>query len=176
MDSRELNELCKRIEVAFRGDTGQRNVRLGSVSAQEVFGTMVKHGLGMVCPKCVERKLSGGTYSNAGKYCSSEHSTYYRRIMLQFYGCPQPLSGALSVCPSCFKPIHEFSKDHIIPLAKGGLEFDRENIQWMCLACNIEKSDSTPEDSEKAMTLFYRLLEGNGLTHAGVSRQSESGH
>ena len=74
--------------------------------------------------------------------------------MLQFNDCPQPLSGALSTCPICFRPIHEFSKDHILPITRGGLEFDRENIQWMCLPCNIEKSDRTQQEAMKAMTYF----------------------
>jgi len=158
MGSREVNELCKQIEVAFRDDSGQRSVRLGSVTAREVFATMLKHGLGMVCPRCVERKVKGGVYRRAGKYCSTEHSAYYRRIMLQFYGCPQPMSGSLSRCPVCYKPIHEFSKDHIVPVSKGGLEFDRENIQWMCLTCNIRKSDSTRDDAAGTMAVFRRMI------------------
>ncbi len=176
MDNRELNELCKQIEIAFRDDRDQRNVRLGSITAQEVFVTMLKHGLGIMCPKCAERKMRGGVYRNAGKYCSNEHSAYYRKIMLQFYGCPQPLSGSLSPCPRCYRPIHDFSKDHIIPVTKGGLEFDRENIQWMCLACNIKKSDSTPEDDTlKATALIYRTFEGNGQPRLGVNRNPSTG-
>jgi hypothetical protein len=159
MDNRELNELCRQIETAFRDDSDRRNVRLGSINAEEVFATMVKHELGMVCPRCVERKMRGGVYHNAGKYCCVGHSVYYRRIMLQFYGCPQPLFGALSACPSCFRPIHDFSKDHVIPVTKGGLEFDRENIQWMCLTCNIKKSDSmAEEDTVGATAILSRLL------------------
>ncbi|MDA4121809.1 MAG: HNH endonuclease [Thaumarchaeota archaeon] len=146
MDTREVNEVCRQIEVAFRDDTDQRNVRLNSMTAQEVFGTMVKHRLGLCCPECTAKKMRGDSYRKAGKYCSKQHSIYYRKIMLQFYGCPQPLSGSLSPCPSCFRPIHDFSKDHIRPVTKGGLEFDRENIQWMCLPCNIRKSDSVPDD------------------------------
>jgi len=171
MDSRELNELCKQIEIAFRDDRDQRNVRLGSITAQEVFVTMLKHGLGITCSKCAQRKMRGGVYRNAGKYCSNEHSIYYRKIMLQFYGCPQPMSGSLSPCPSCYRPIHDFSKDHILPVSKGGLEFDRENIQWMCLACNIKKSDSTPEDDTlKATAFFYRMLEESRRTPLGPSQ------
>jgi 5-methylcytosine-specific restriction endonuclease McrA len=85
--------------------------------------------------------------------------------MLQFYGCPQPLSGSLSPCPSCFMPIHDFSKDHIVPVTKGGLEFDRENIQWMCLHCNIKKGNATPEDeSHDATAVFSRMLRASGQT------------
>ena len=159
MDGRELNELCKQVEIAFRDDKDRHNVRLGSITAKDVFETMVGHGLGIICPRCIERKMRGGIYRNAGKYCSYEHSTYYRRIMLQFYGCPQPLSGSLSACPSCFRPIHDFSKDHIVPVTKGGLEFDRENIQWMCLTCNIKKSDSVAEEETVgAVAILSRLL------------------
>ena len=146
MDNRELNGLCRQIEIAFREDGGRRNVRLGSMTAEEVFATMLKHGLGMLCSKCVERKMRGGVYHNAGKYCSGEHSSYYRRIMWQFYACPEPLSGALLSCPRCYRPIHDFSKDHVVPISKGGLEFDRENLQWMCLTCNIKKGNNTPGD------------------------------
>ena len=32
------------------------------------------------------------------------------------------------------------SIDHILPIANGGLEFDRDNVQWMDLKENIRKS------------------------------------
>ncbi|MGA2666310.1 MAG: hypothetical protein ABSF83_15345, partial [Nitrososphaerales archaeon] len=76
-DNREINDLCKRIEVAFRDDEGRQNVRLGTVTAAQVFGTMLRHGIGVVCPRCVERKMRGGVYRRRGKYCSREHSAYY---------------------------------------------------------------------------------------------------
>lgn len=168
MEIRELNELCKQIEIAFRGDRGLCNVRLDHMTAEEVFVTMLEHRLGMLCPKCIERKMRGGVYHNAGKYCSGEHSSYYGRIMRQFYDCPEPLSGALLSCPRCYKPIHDFSKDHILPVSRGGLEFDRENLQWMCLTCNIKKSNRTPEDqAAKAMAVapgsgLARLMDADG--------------
>ena len=143
MNNREINELCKQIETAFRDDTGQLNVRLGSITAEEVFATMLRHRLGTLCSKCTERKMRGGSYRNAGKYCSGEHSGYYRKIMRQLYECPEPFSGSFLPCPRCNRPIHDFSKDHILPVTKGGLEFDRENLQWMCLSCNIAKGNRT---------------------------------
>jgi 5-methylcytosine-specific restriction endonuclease McrA len=146
MNNRELNELCKQIETAFRDDTDQRNVRLGSITAEGVFATMLRNRLGMLCSKCTGRKMKGGLYRNAGKYCSGEHSGYYRRIMLQFYDCPEPFSGSFLPCPRCSRPIHDFSKDHILPVTKGGLEFDRENLQWMCLSCNISKGNRTGQE------------------------------
>jgi 5-methylcytosine-specific restriction endonuclease McrA len=132
--------------VAFRDDSDQHDVRLGTITAGEVFATMLRHRIGMSCPKCAERKMRGGFYRRAGKYCSAEHSGYYQKIMRQLYECPEPFSGSLLPCPRCNRHIHDFSRDHILPITRGGLEFDRQNLQWMCLPCNIAKGNRSGDE------------------------------
>jgi hypothetical protein len=144
MQATQLNELCREIETAYRDDTGQYNIRLGNITAREVFTTMYKHGIGLSCGKCFERKMREGFYRVAGRYFSGEHSAYYRKIMWQFYSCPDPLRDDTAEC-SCEDETGEISKDHVIPITRGGLEFDRENLQWMCLTCNIRKGNRTKE-------------------------------
>ncbi|EKS29289.1 HNH endonuclease [Afipia felis] len=50
-------------------------------------------------------------------------------------------------CVYCSTSIRAHSKrhlDHVIPLAKGGVN-DKSNLQFLCVACNLSKSDKMPE-------------------------------
>lgn len=148
-----INLLCKRIELAYRKDKKYWNIRLSQINPDVVRKTMKKHRIGLQCKKCLNK---GG-----GRYCSSAHSTYYRSITDQFYGIPYPIElatvgydnqGFLKLdkvkCAGCKKENSwtSMSKDHIIPITKGGLEFDRNNIQWMHLSCNIRKYNYTESE------------------------------
>lgn len=44
------------------------------------------------------------------------------------------------VCPRCLQPTEEFTKDHIVPLSLGGTD-NIDNIQPLCLRCNVIKSN-----------------------------------
>lgn len=44
------------------------------------------------------------------------------------------------ICPRCNKPTEEFTADHIKPLSRGGTNFIN-NVQPLCLTCNIKKSN-----------------------------------
>jgi len=43
------------------------------------------------------------------------------------------------ICGYVFKEFDIKSGDHIMPVSKGGLEFDFDNIQTVCMKCNMEK-------------------------------------
>ena len=44
------------------------------------------------------------------------------------------------ICPRCQKATDKFTRDHIQPLSRGGTH-NIENIQPLCLSCNVEKSN-----------------------------------
>lgn len=52
----------------------------------------------------------------------------------------QKLCSFFSVCPRCGKETEQFTKDHIIPLSRGGTD-DISNICPLCLRCNVQKSN-----------------------------------
>ena len=119
----------------------------------------------MQCKKCLNKK--------GGRYCTTTHSDYYRGITNNFYGInyPMALEGIEKneygyhiekkvECPECheFKEWGYMSKDHIIPITKGGLEFDRENIQWMHLSCNIRKYNHTKEERTTKTIILNGVL------------------
>ena len=43
-------------------------------------------------------------------------------------------------------PRRGYHVDHIIPISKGGDEWDQENMQLACPKCNLTKSDKLEED------------------------------
>jgi 5-methylcytosine-specific restriction endonuclease McrA len=164
MDSRELNALCKEIEIAYRDRSNRWNVRLRTIRAETIRETILKNQIGMQCAECLKSRISA-------RYCCPEHRVYYQRITNHFYFHQQPIEdrdprkyGSSAkrgkVCPNCKKAIKEISIDHIVPITKGRLEFDRDNLQWMCMSCNIRKSNITPaERALRSMAVFSRMLE-----------------
>jgi 5-methylcytosine-specific restriction endonuclease McrA len=152
MDSRELNAICKQIEIAYRNQSNRGNVRLRTIRAEEVRATILRYQIGLQCTECLRPRISA-------RYCCTEHRAYYQLITDHFYFPQKPIeetddrhhSNSVMakkgiICPTCGSKIRDLSIDHIVPITKGGLEFDRENLQWMCLSCNIRKSNIMPEE------------------------------
>jgi len=46
-------------------------------------------------------------------------------------------------CPNCLSKLDKYHVDHIVPLAKGGAN-SPDNLQCLCPACNVRKSDKDP--------------------------------
>ena len=132
MNDKELNEIVKQIETSIRTSldpSGEwNNKRFGSIQASFVRATILVHDIGMVCRKCLKPEIPGSR--SRGKYCCPGHRKYYQQIVDAFYFKPTPWN----------RPNGEDSIDHINPIANGGLEFDRDNLQWMDLIENIRKS------------------------------------
>lgn len=152
LTKQELNKMVREIETAYRIEYDLWNKRLRSIQPAKVREIMLKNKIGYQCQKCL-------TKSRSGHYCSQDHSFYYKQLTNCFYGQSPPFmyetfdhhgintedynhEKNTTHCPSCGKKSHylEMSIDHILPIANGGLEFDRENLQYMCLSCNCKKS------------------------------------
>ena len=154
MDDKQQNRIIKRIEIAYRKQTKQFNKRLNQINPDKIRKIMKESRIGMQCQKCLNK---GG-----GRYCCKEHGKYYRSITNNFYGTNYPYSikelrrasydsEAYKIsCPFCGKKERwtQMSVDHILPITRGGLEFDRDNLQWACLHCNIKKNNHMPEEIE----------------------------
>lgn len=61
------------------------------------------------------------------------------------------------ICAICGQPLHPELKyphplsstvDHIVPVARGGSNYDPANLQAAHLICNVKKSDSLPPDDD----------------------------
>ena len=136
----ELNELVKQIETIYRTTkSGWNNSRLGSIPAADVRKIIWKHKIGFICRYCL--------VDFRGRYCCPAHSKYYRTINMEFYGRQSPWTG-----------IGEGdSIDHITPISIGGLEFDRDNLQWMDLAENIRKGGANRIRAQQRTQLKAQL-------------------
>lgn len=44
------------------------------------------------------------------------------------------------ICPRCGRKTDKFTKDHIIPLSRGGTN-SLDNLQPLCQRCNVQKSN-----------------------------------
>lgn len=129
---RETNEIVKQIEKAIRTKKeGWNHKRFGSLQAEFIRQTIWKYKIGkLVCKKCLFRSKKAYPWIHAhGRYCCKEHKLYYQRLTNSFYFKPKP-----------WKKGEGDSIDHILPIANGGLEFDKDNLQWMDLRENIKKS------------------------------------
>ena len=155
METEELNELTKQIEIAYRNDNKKWNIRLTQIHPEHIREIMLKYKIGLLCSKCLKKK-------HYERYCCTEHSKYYREITSSFYGKNYPITIMAHTpckeveCASCKEKQdwHELSIDHITPITKGGLEFDRQNLQFMHLSCNIRKYNHTEEELlEKRKTI-----------------------
>ena len=120
LNKHQLNDLVKQIETTYRTTKkGWNNQRLGLIQSFVIRKLIWKHKLGFVCRYCL--------VDFRGRYCCPAHSKYYRAINWEFYGRQYPWAGEGE------------SIDHIKPISMGGLEFDKDNLQWMSLAENIRK-------------------------------------
>jgi hypothetical protein len=163
MNPIEINRIVHEVEVVYRNKMGYHNTRLRAITPEEVRSIMKNNMIGLQCEKCLNK--------NGGRYCSKIHSEYYRSITDQTYGVQFPydyeelqrkyLVDDITVkvpCALCGikKPWPEMSVDHILPISKGGLEFDRENSQWACLDCNLKKHNRI---EDKKQTKLNGVLE-----------------
>lgn len=157
MDSHKLNCIVRQIEIAYRKEKGSDHAtegRLRQINPYVVRRIMKENKIGLQCKKCLNK---GG-----GRYCCAKHSDYYRAITNDVYGNNHPFDfetlkekgeNATVLCSNCKIEKHwaEMSIDHIVPISKGGLEFDRANLQWMCLPCNLRKSNKMEDKKQKKL-------------------------
>jgi hypothetical protein len=139
LNKHELNGLVKQIETIYRTTkSGWNYSRLGSISAWEVRKIIWKHKIGFICKYCL--------VDFRGRYCCPEHSNYYRTINMSMYGSQSPWGYR-----------HGNSIDHIKPISMGGLEFDRDNLQWMDLSENIRKGGANRFRAEQRAQLKVQI-------------------
>jgi len=154
INPKEINDIVVQIEIAYRNEKNLWNRRLRQINPSEVRRIMFYYKIGIQCEKCLLK-------SDSERYCCKEHSEYYTAITNSFYGTNYPFiydtfprkdgfvdSEVKVKCPICG---HQYlwstmSIDHIVPITKGGLEFDRNNLQFMCLKCNIRKYNHTAKE------------------------------
>lgn len=57
-------------------------------------------------------------------------------------------------CVCCQKQLRLYHVDHIVPLARGGMNVD-ENVQLLCRKCNISKSARHPVEFMRSIGLLF---------------------
>ncbi len=148
MDGAELNRIIIAVEKAYRQENSCGNKRISFIYPDRIRKLMKKYAIGMQCEVCLNKKYHG-------RYCCAEHGHYYRSITDSFFGkiYPYELYGARIsahtfplfkvACAFCGRKKNwtRMSIDHIVPISKGGLEFDKSNLQFACLKCNIKKGN-----------------------------------
>jgi 5-methylcytosine-specific restriction endonuclease McrA len=100
------------------------------------------------CPVCGRERKEFPKSHKSAKCCCREHSVEYwdhqRPTAAQLRKNILEEQGGL--CARCKGKIdiydhdHPFILDHIIPLAMGGSQWDRENLQDLCYKCNLWKT------------------------------------
>ena len=150
MNEQKLNGIVIQIEYALRKTNGKWCYwRFNSIKAETVRQIILENRIGLVCEKCLKPR-------RVGRYCCKEHRQYYNQIVQAFYFKPKPIEERFGCEHNSMETI-----DHILPIANGGLEFDRTNLQYMCLLCNLRKSGGKRYADKKAQTkLFGKKIMG----------------
>ena len=113
------NELIKQIEEKYRDKYRRHNCRLTFMESEKLRNIL---------------KMLNITYTK------EEYWDIYYRVT--WGGTKWKAAIDIKNCEICdykFKELSEKSGDHIMPVSKGGLEFDLDNIQITCLTCNLKK-------------------------------------
>ncbi len=57
------------------------------------------------------------------------------------------------ICMKCGRRLKEddFHVDHIVPLAKGGAEWDLSNLELSCAPCNLSKGARVPDERQQSL-------------------------
>ena len=133
------NDLVCAIEKMYRFDTGKGR-RLRMIPQQEVFRIMRKYYLGVHCLPCLSKEPGQ-------RFCCLAHKSYFsalQRLLTWSWASRRAFANA-TTCAICGELINRFSLkdglsvDHRVPLARGGLEFDRTNMQPAHFSCNSRK-------------------------------------
>jgi len=96
-----------------------------------------------LCRVC-GKTLSGRRTSFCGRECLRDFfmGTDWKRVRRVVY---ERDGGICMICGSRIRRHQKFHVDHIVPLSKGGAEFDLTNLQLACPQCNLYKGAKTVE-------------------------------
>ena len=92
-----------------------------------------------LCRVC-GKVLKGRKTSFCDKRCLRDFfmKTDWQRVRRVIY---ERDGGECMICGEHIKRGKAYHVDHIMPISKGGAEFDLENLQLACPECNLKKSN-----------------------------------
>jgi 5-methylcytosine-specific restriction endonuclease McrA len=135
----ELNVIMRQIETTYRNEHERWNVRLGTISALYTRRYVLAVPPMSECWRCQKGK------------CRRHY--YFRTWPVELFWARakpwEPVEYSVretetkSTCPRCgiLMERQRMSVDHIRPISLGGLEWDRDNLRWMCLKCNVSRGN-----------------------------------
>lgn len=146
--------------------------RRGRTNAQRFPYRRNKEGKHL-CRVC-KSVLSGRKTSFCNKKCLNEFflKTDWRLVRKVIY----KRDGG--VCQECFERVrfHNFHVDHIVPISKGGDEWDQNNLRLTCAPCNLRKGSSIYDDDLAFYQCITNLLTRNMGNHfASIDGDSNAG-
>lgn len=138
-----LNDIARAVEEVYRNERQLWGVRLRTIRRVYTERILLREVPPFSeCRDC-DRRLS--------LFCP-RHVWLKERVVESFWNPAIPWSTP-SECPRCGRPLsyqqedgtwvdgEKASVDHIRPISLRGLEWDRDNLRWMCLPCNVSRGN-----------------------------------
>lgn len=150
MNKIEINRIMREIEILYRDEYDMWGKRIAALRRVHTEYFLLKVVPFSDCSMCLSGK--GGPRG----FCPA-HAPDAERIVNAFWERATPWGSSPEECPECGAPmataIQEVvspmstvrptrsSIDHILPISLGGLEWDRNNLRWICLRCNTSRGN-----------------------------------
>lgn len=141
-----FNRVVRDVETVHRDRYERWGTRIRALTRNEAESALHRVPPFSQCRSC---GVSKGVRTR--DFCK-RHRAFAEAVVEAFWGRAKPWDR-VGECPRCGGVIFDMvtgngdlrpSVDHIKPISLGGLEWDRDNLRWMCLKCNVGRGNRIP--------------------------------
>ena len=154
LESHDFNAVMRDVETAYRNEAKRWGKRIRALPRSDSQRHMLTVPPFSKCWRCQRNQCR-------------RHAVLKEQIVKRFWSPALPWDRP-QACPRCGEHLIDMqedgswvgtvkaSVDHIKPISLGGLEWDRDNLRWMCLKCNILRGNrlKVPPGKQSRLEVF----------------------